>query len=110
MGNHKWTIGIKKENGKRYVYLAKGDELIQQKPFKGNAIYLRMDADATANEYQLFYSSDNKQFSNLADKFPMEFGHWKGVHIGLYCYNVADNAGQVSFDDFTYTHDGPKMN
>jgi beta-xylosidase len=107
MGNHNWTIGIKQENGKQYVYLAKGDELIQQKPFKGNAIYLRMDADATANEYQLFYSSDNKQFSTLGDKFPMEFGHWKGVHIGLYCYNVADNAGQVSFDDFTYHHDGP---
>ena len=110
MGNRNWTIGIKQENGKQYVYLAKGDELSRQKPFKGNAIYLRMDADATANEYQLFYSSDNKQFSTLGDKFPMEFGHWKGVHIGLYCYNVADNAGQVSFDDFTYTHDGPKMN
>ena len=109
MGGHNWTIGIKQENGKRYIYLVKGDELVQQKPFKGNTIYLRMNADATANEYQLLYSTDSKNFTSLGDKFPMQFGHWKGVHIGLYCYNVADNEGQVSFDNFTYFHDGPKI-
>ena len=37
----------------------------------------------------------------------MEFGNWKGVRVGLYCYNVRQAAGSASFDDFTYRHDGP---
>ena len=82
--------------------------IILQTPAKGNAIYLRLEADATKNEYQLLYSYDAKKFTTLGDKFPMEFGHWKGVRIGLYCYNVKENAGQVSFDDFVYQHDGPR--
>jgi hypothetical protein len=27
----------------------------------------------------------------------------------LYCYNTQENAGVVSFDDFVYQHDGPKV-
>jgi beta-xylosidase len=108
MGNHNWTLGILQEEGKRYIYLEKDNQIIQKTPAKGNAIYLRMTADATQNEYQLLYSYDIKNFTALGDKFPMEFGHWKGVRIGLYCYNIQENAGQVSFDDFVYHHDGPK--
>ena len=97
------------ENGKRYVYLEKDNEIIRKDPYKGNAIYLRTDANATTNEYQLSYSSDAKVFTALSDKFPMQFGHWKGVRVGLYCYNVKEDAGRVSFDDFTYLHDGPEI-
>jgi len=107
MANQNWTIGVMQEDGQRYLYLEKNNEIVQKKPFKGSCIYLRMDADATKNEYQLLYSYDAKSFTALSEKFPMEFGHWKGVRVGLYCYNVKENAGQVSFDDFTYTHDGP---
>ena len=62
--------------------LAKNDDIILQTPFKGNAIYLRMNVNATRNE-------------------PLE---------GMYCYNTKENAGQVTFDDFVYHHDGPKIN
>jgi len=109
MGNLNWTMGIMQENGERYVYLEKNKELVQKKPFKGNAVYLRMTADATRNEYQLLYSTNARDFEALGEKFEMAFGHWKGVHIGLYCYNVKEKAGRVSFDDFVYRHDGPKV-
>ena len=109
MGNQNWNLGIMQENDQRYVYLEKDNEIIQKKPMKGNTIHLRMNADATKNEYQLLFSYNAKEYNALGDPFPMEFGYWKGVRIGLYCYNVEGNAGRVSFDDFTYTHDGPKV-
>ena len=108
MGKENWTIGVMQEDGNRYVYLEKDNEIVQKKPAKGNVIYLRMQADATNNEYRLLYSYDTKEFMALGDGFPMKFGNWKGVRIGLYCYNVREKAGQVCFDDFVYNHDGPK--
>ena len=110
MGNHNWTIGVMQEDGQRYVYLDNDKGILQKKPLKGNVIYLRMDADATKNQYQLLYSTNAREYTALGDSFPMEFGHWKGVRVGLYCYNVKENAGQVSFDEFVYNHDGPGRN
>lgn len=107
MGSQNWVIGIMQEHDKRYIYLEKDNSIIQKIPVKGNTIYLRLDANATKNEYQLLYSYDAKNFTALGNKFPMEFGHWKGVRIGLYCYNTTEDAGQVSFDKFVYRHDGP---
>ena len=110
MGGQNWQIGIMQEDGKTYVYLEKENETIQKKAIKGNTIYLRMEADAIKNEYQLLYSHNAKEFSTLAGKFPMSFGNWKGVRVGLYCYNTKEKAGVVSFDDFVYQHDGPTTN
>ena len=107
MGKQNWTLGVMQEAGKRYVYLEKDNEVIQKVPAKGSVIYLRMEADATNNAYQLLYSYNAKDFVALGDKFPMQFGNWKGVRIGLYCYNINKEAGRVSFDDFVYVHDGP---
>ena len=73
----------------------------------GTTVYLRLQADARANRYTLLYSTDNRNFTAAGDAFTMEFGNWKGVRVGLYCYNVRQAAGSASFDDFTYRHDGP---
>lgn len=108
MGRQNWTLGIMQEEGKRYIYLEKDNQIIRQEPYKGNAVYLRMNANATDNAYQLLYSTDAKMFTAPDNSFPMHFGNWKGVRIGLYCYNTKENAGKVCFDDFVYRHDGPK--
>ena len=81
--------------------------MIQKVLAKGSVVYLRMEADATNNAYHLLYSYNAKDFVALGDKFPMQFGNWKGVRIGLYCYNIEKEAGRISFDDFVYVHDGP---
>lgn len=39
----------------------------------------------------------------------MKFGNWKGVRIGLYCYNTLSSDGKAAFDWFKYEHDGPSM-
>ena len=64
---------------------------------------------AEENAFTVTLAEYDEAFNTLGEKFPMQFGHWKGVHVGLYCYNVNDNAGVVSFDDFEYHHDGPKI-
>lgn len=107
IGRQNWMMGIMQEDGRKYVYLAKGNDILQKRPIKGGVIYLRMEADAVNNKYQLLYSSNAKEFTALSDPFTMQFGFWKGVRIGLYCYNVNGDAGEVTFDDFVYCHDGP---
>jgi beta-xylosidase len=107
IGRQNYTIGVMQEAGRRYVYLEKHNEILQKQPIKGNTIYLRMEADAVNNKYQLLYSSNAKEFTALGDPFTMQFGFWKGVRIGLYCYNTNGNAGRIAFDDFVYRHDGP---
>ena len=109
MGRQNWTMGVVLEDGCRYVYLAKENEILQKTPIKGSVIYLRMEADAENNKYQLLYSTNMKDFMALGESFPMQFGNWKGVRIGLYCYNVKGRAGRVAFDNFVYHHDGPKQ-
>lgn len=109
MGRQNWMMGVVLEDGCRYVYLAKENEILQKTPIKGSVIYLRMEADAENNKYQLLYSTNMKDFMALGESFPMQFGNWKGVRIGLYCYNVKGRAGRVAFDNFVYHHDGPKQ-
>ena len=119
MGKQNWVIGVMLENGERYVYLEKDNEVIKKEPIgKENRIYFRLVADASKNEYRLLYrfgkfldnpyGPSHDQYESLGEKFPMQFGNWKGVRVGLYCYNVKQESGKVNFRKFIYHHDGLK--
>ena len=36
----------------------------------------------------------------------MREGYWKGVRLGLFCYNTLGNGGCAAFDCFDYEVDG----
>lgn len=108
MGKQNSLIGLMKRQGKVLLYVERNGNIVQTLPFGGRTVYFRMCADATANRYALAYSTNGKTFRQLGDSFAMQFGNWKGVRVGLYCYNSEKTGGQVSFDDFKYHHDGPQ--
>ena len=95
------------EQGKAMLYFEADGKIIETYAVSGKTVYLRLEADATANSYVFSYSKDGRKFSQAGEPFAMEFGNWKGVRVGLYCYNTDADCGEVSFDNFTYSHDGP---
>lgn len=108
IGKRNVLVGLMKRQGKVFLYLEKNGEVVQTLPFGGRTVYFRMTADAAANRYALAYSADGKSFRQMGDSFTMQFGNWKGVRVGLYCYNTEKSEGTVGFDDFVYRHDGPQ--
>ena len=108
MGKHNWLIGICRDDNKNQIYMENNGNTVALKPFKGSVVYLRLEINALDNKYKLCYSSNGRDFHALREEpFSMSCGYWKGVHVGLYGYNVSGDTGEVSFDSFIYEHDGP---
>lgn len=107
MGQRNNLLGVKKEQGRIVLYVENDGKETATLDVSGKTIYIRLHADARTNQYSLLYSKDGKKFVQLGETFPMEFGNWKGVRVGLFCYNTQGALGEAAFDDFTYRHDGP---
>lgn len=65
-------------------------------------IYLRITIDNHDNCYQFMYSLDGNEYLVAGEPFTMRDGFWKGVRIGLFCYNTMGNGGKAQFDWFEY--------
>lgn len=103
MGKVCHQIGIMREDGHNYVYEEAGDSIINKKEIKSKAIVLKTVINAIDNSYQLLYSLDNgRSFQQMNNAFPMAFGHWKGVRLALFCYNVKKAQGKAAFDWLRY--------
>lgn len=120
------SIGVMKENGKLSLFVETNDTIVKQ-PVRGSKIYLRVvhaPGEMVQHEEQpergrrrfpfmrpnnrFYYSTDNKEFHPLGDKFAATFGNWKGPKIGLFSYHEQEPGGTAKFDWFHYTYDGPK--
>ncbi len=110
MGKENHLLGVMKKDGKVWIYLEQDAKEITTIPLSGKSIYLRLKADAKSNQYTLLYSKDNRSFVEIGEAFSMKSGNWKGVRVGLFCYNENAATGDVSFDWFEYEHDGPQNN
>lgn len=109
IGKENYLIGIAKQNGKTFLYFEKDGIIKQKETISGEDIYLRLKVDAKENNYQFLASQDGKSYKEIGTSFNMKFGNWKGVRIGLYCYNTQSTDGKVAFDWFQYEHDGPSI-
>jgi len=69
------------------------------RPGRFKKMYLRATCDVRSNQFQFFYSTDNRRFHSAGDAFAMRSGFWKGVRVGLYCYGPD---GIAHFDHFDY--------
>ena len=77
-----------------------GREVLQQIPFTGNTVYLRVVV-REGGHCEFSYSADGKTFTSV-DKFTAVPGKWKGAKIGLFCTRgkVTNDAGYADFDWF----------
>lgn len=109
IGKENHLLGVKKEKRNVLLYLECNGKEAAVYPVSGNTVYLRLQADSRSNRYTLLYSMDNVSFEQAGDAFPMQFGHWKGVRVGLFCYNTQKASGKAAFNWFAYQHDGPEQ-
>lgn len=69
--------------------------LMQKGHFK--RLWLRVTNDSPNNLHQFAYSVDGEHFLTLGDSFPMSWGFWKGIRVGIFCYGAE---GSAQFDRF----------
>lgn len=108
MGKENRMLGIKMENGCKYLYLSDDTTEISTVFPEENRIYLRVSIDMKNRQFRYSYSTDNLHFTPYGTPFFIPFGFWKGARIALYCYNREQEAGAASFQWFRYKHDGPQ--
>ena len=107
MGKTNRLLGVKCEDGERWLYLSDDATETPVVRVKGKKLYLRVTLDFPGKDFRFAYSFDNRQFTPCGDSFYVRFGNWKGVRLALYCYNRLGARGSVSFSWFHYRHDGP---
>lgn len=101
MSKHYALVGLKKENDKLYLFsdVNGSQQIVKELRTK---IYLKVDISFGGNQNQFYYSTDNKKYYPIGEKFSMLFGHWKGPRIGLYSFNELQDGGTAIFDSFEY--------
>lgn len=93
IGKQFHSIGICPEG----IYVEDGKEKRIIKHGKIKKLYLRVTNDCISNTHQLYYSTNGKQFTAVESPFPMRWGYWKGIRVGVYCYG---DGGKAQFDFF----------
>jgi len=103
MGAMNQNIGVKVENGKKYLYTTDSNAIESQCiPISGSSIKFKVVYDTYKMEFQFSYSISNKPFVKYGDPFMCLYGNWKGVRLAIYNYNSSQDKGIAYFDDFVY--------
>ena len=88
--------GIYTECDGRRTLVAKG---------RFSKVCLRVATDLKANSHRFFYSTDGLNFTAAGEPFAINGGYWKGMRLGLFCYNSRHDGGCAAFDYFKYEPD-----
>jgi len=107
MGKENQMLGVKKQHKTLCLYQSNDTLETELVSVKRKQLYLRVSINILKKEFRFAYSLDNRHFIPCGSPFFIRFGYWKGVRLGLYCYNKQEKAGSVSFLWFRYKHDGP---
>ncbi len=98
--------GVKKENGKKWVYFEneKGEEVLSV-PIKRSRVWFRLDYDMRDLTLKLSYAVKKGKFLAMGEPFINLFGNWKGIRPALFNYNTVSEGGEALFDEFVYEFD-----
>ena len=65
-------------------------ELVHKGSF--NEVWLKVINDSEQNRHQFYYSTDGKNYFPACSPFSMRGGYWKGIRVGLFCYEPTSQA------------------
>ena len=118
MGMENMLLGVRMDDGKRFLYLSyetripgtKNTETkeIVLSEIRETGIFFQFSHDYKNEVFRFSYSLDNEDFIPCGEPFYVHFGNWKGPRVALFCYNTFQEGGEASFDWFRYIHDGPE--
>jgi len=116
-------VGVKKENGKKYVVMvrsqSKADDTegkqgimmmndmittsteIEQVPLNQEKVYFRIDCDFETDKAYFFYSLDGEKWEAIGNSLQMVYTlpqQFMGYRFGLFNYATKEKGGYVDFD------------
>jgi len=101
--NYGW-IGIKVENGRKYLVMHEGNREIERIPLKQNKIYLKVGCDFVekADKAYFSYSLNGLSWLKIGSLLNMSYTlpHFMGYRFGLFNYATKMPEGSVDFDFF----------
>jgi len=101
--NYGW-IGIKVENGRKYLVMHECNREIERIPLKQNKIYLKVGCDFVekADKAYFSYSLDGLSWLPIGSLLNMSYTlpHFMGYRFGLFNYATKMPEGSVDFDFF----------
>jgi beta-xylosidase len=97
-------IGIKVEDGRKFLVMQEGNRQIEQIPLKQNKIYLKVGCDFVekADKAYFSYSLDGLTWRSMGSVLQMSYTlpHFMGYRFGLFNYATKIPEGSVDFDFF----------
>ena len=71
-----------------FVEFGSQREVINKGTYK--EVWLKVINDSEQNRHQFFYSFDGSNYIPAGKSFSMRGGYWKGIRVGLFCYEPTD--------------------
>lgn len=100
------TVGIKAENGKKYMIMTTKNGEQECLEFENNVVYLRIHFDYKDSRdiAEFFYSVDGVNFIKTGRELKMLYtlDHFMGYRIGIFNYASKETGGYVDFKNFEY--------
>jgi hypothetical protein len=97
------ALGIKQQNGKRYLVYTVNDTDSTGPAIRGKTIWLQSSWGFDGiNQY--FYSTDGKTFTPIGTKTQLVWGSYRGDRLGIFSYNLTADSGLIDVDSFTYSY------
>lgn len=104
-------VGVKMENGKKYIVMHRAQEKddskgveVERVPFDGNRVYLRVECDFRnmTDKVYFWYSLDGMHWQRIGDELQMYFDwpDFVGQRFALFNFATAEVGGYVDFDYF----------
>ncbi len=105
IGKEYASIEVRKQKGQLGVYYVTGDETqidiaVNFGTIIGNELFLHIEVNEGAI-CQFGYSEDGINFTKVDEVFKATPGQWVGAQIGLYCFNL-DQEASKGYADFDY--------
>lgn len=100
------TVGIKMENGQKYVIMTTKDGQQYSKLYEGDCCQFRIhfDFEDSRDIATFFYSKDGVEFEKIGIDLKMLYAleHFMGYRIGIFNYASKEIGGYVDYQNFIY--------
>lgn len=100
------TVGIKMEDGKKYLVMTTKDGEQERLSWNSNTAYFHVffDYEDSRDIAEFFYSENGKDFVKTGIDLKMLYtlDHFMGYRIGIFYYASKTTGGHVDFKDFAY--------
>jgi len=101
VANNLGLLKVVQKNNERFIQTTIGGKTTNFEPIRSNKVWLK--AVSENNVYQFYFSPDGKHFNPVGEKFEVkDWCNWRGVEIGLFCWNNETPTGYGDVDWFRY--------